>query len=233
MNYIGMGDTGSGSAINLDSVRQSLVPPTEDTPQITLPSIRSGKNDSPPLLSNKQQQKNKSPILQGMVYLLNNNNRPEFDDYIVLTISSTSNPDNILAGAKYSVYKAKFPFNFVMYDSNILKGKEEEWKDFIDGISDESSGNADYIVTARVCPEDSAKLPCSEEESTFYATSISKLLNIDNLPGANKGDIIRTAVSLLYSQGYDYAKEEVFININNGGSKKETSTSGKTEQVKQ
>jgi hypothetical protein len=189
--------------LNLNSIRESLVPASDDRPQIKLPENSINSNPSlttqpPPLSSNSiyttpttaNKNNDKSPIMEGMVYLLNNNIRPELNDNIILTISSTSNPDTVLAGAKYNVYKAKYPFNFRMFDANIIKGKEEIWREI------DRDGGGDYIVTARVCPEESRSLPCSDEESTFYARSVSKLLKLDNLPGANEGDIVRTAVSL-------------------------------------
>lgn len=188
--------------LNLNSIRESLVPASDDKPQIKLPENSINSNPSlttqpPPLPSRSiyttptaNKNNDKSPIMEGMVYLLNNNIRPELNDNIILTISSTSNPNTVLAGAKYNVYKAKYPFNFRMFDANIIKGKEEIWKEI------DRDGGGDYFVTARVCPEESRSLPCSDEESTFYARSVSKLLRLDNLPGANEGDIVRTAVSL-------------------------------------
>ena len=92
-----------GGGLNLDSISQSLVSPTEDRPQITMQGNRlptATKSITPTVNTNT-----KIPIMEGMIYLLNNNERPELNDNIILTISSTSNPNNILAGAKFNVYK--------------------------------------------------------------------------------------------------------------------------------
>ena len=195
-----------GGGIDLNSIRQSLVSPTDDKPQITMQGSSVAPSPSTSSTTSVRRgdiTKTKSPIMEGMVYLLKNSSeRPDLNDNIILTLSSTSNPDNILAGAKYKVYKAKFPFNFKMYDENVLKGKEEEWKQLVMGSSNGntivggSGGGGDFLVTARICPEEITVLPCKEEESTYFARGVSKLLKIENLPGANEGDIIRTAVSL-------------------------------------
>lgn len=201
----------SVGGINLKSIQESLVSPTDEKPQITMQGSNVAQSSSKSTATGNT----KYPIMEGMVYLLNDRNvRPDLNDNIILTLSSTSNPDNILAGAKYKVYKAKFPFNFKMYDGNILKGKEEEWKQLYtqnsmsrNGIErndktiiDRSGGSGDFLVTARICPEDITVLPCKEEESTYFAKGVSKLLQLENLPGAKKGDIIRTAVSLPLQQ---------------------------------
>ena len=77
-----------------------------------------------------------------MVYLLNENDRPDYSDTIVLTVASTANPDVTIAGAKYSVSKARFPFQFIMNRANIID-KQYANMDIID---------SDLLVTARICP---------------------------------------------------------------------------------
>ena len=185
-------------SINLDSLQQSLVQPTPEKPQIIIRDNLDGGKSSSYTMSKKN---TRIPIVQGIVYLQNNNDRPLLNDYIVITVSSsssssstTNNVQNILAGAKYQVYKAKFPFNFKMYNENILKGKEQEWNILTSNNNNDSSNI--LIVTAKVCPETSLQLPCTDEDITFIAQGISKLLMIGNLPGGEDGQIIRTPVSL-------------------------------------
>jgi len=178
--------------IGLEAIQNSLAPPSEATPQIKLPMNSVGAATSASSSSSSSgagfTKKIKSPILQGMVYMLNEQERPDLTDKIVITISSTANPTDILAGAKYDVYKARFPFQFKLYDANVVKGKEETFRNL--------SNQGDYLVSVKICPEDAKKLPCEENESAFSAKGISKLLQLQNLPGANPGDVIRTAASL-------------------------------------
>jgi hypothetical protein len=174
-----------------------------DSPTQTILNIATGGNGggngggrNTDITSNKKN--TRIPIVEGMVYLQNNNERPSLNDYIVITVSSPSsmndNQDDIqiLAGAKYQVYKAKFPFNFKMYNENLLKGKEQEWMN----LNNNNNNDNTLIVAARVCPEESQKLPCTEDESIFVAKGVSKLLMIGNLPGGDEGQTIRTPVSL-------------------------------------
>ena len=135
-----------------------------------------------------------------MVYLLD---QPEFSDTIVLTIASTSNPDVPIAGAKYVVSKARFPFQFRLYRANILD----------DQLMERKIQDLDLMVTARICPTiatviqdakaaqemntknaPTSRIPCEVDESTFLTKYISKV--VGNLPGMTKCTVFRTAASL-------------------------------------
>ena len=240
-DYFGNGGNQRGG-IDIDLLRQSLVTPTPDKPQITLSenyfptivdhnentsnnnngydtkstaipsSIITTKSTSSSSSSSSSSSKTKIPIAEGLIYLQNNNNnnnnniyneRPNLNDNIIVTISSTSDPTNIIAGAKYPVYKAKFPFNFKMYNENILKGKEQIWQQLEKGNEESrnnsmnrSNNGSDLLITARICPEEILTLPCKDEESTYFAKGVSKILMIGNLPGATEGQSLRTPVSL-------------------------------------
>ena len=124
-------------------------------------------------------------------------------------------------GAKIPIYKVnRFPFQFQMYSPNILKGKEQQFWDV--------NGNGDYLVQGRICrqideeittsivssdsiwsssiasatttstSQSERSLPCTESESIFVGTGVSKLLK--NVPGLEEGDVIRTAVSVPLSK---------------------------------
>ncbi len=159
---------------------QSLSRPTDEMPQIKPPTSAMDSNS-----------KVKQPILEGMVYMADEfkNDRPDPSEIIILTVSSVSEPNEILAGAKYPVYKARMPFNFKMYDANILKNKMGQFRTI------EARGE-DFIVVARVCPGDdntSAAPVCDARESTYQGKGVGKLLQV---PGMQEGEIIRTPASL-------------------------------------
>ena len=207
---------GGGGGIDLELLKQSLVKPSDDKPQIKIneqqqlspqlqkqqliPQTQTQTILSKTTTSSSLKSKTKTPIMEGMIYLLDDKNtRPNLNDYIVITISSTKDPNQrILAGAKYNVYKAKFPFNFRLYRENIIQGGSTSASTSNDSSNamEQIFNQDDLVVTARICPEESTKLPCTQDQSTYFAKSISKLLQIENLPGANQGDVIRTAVSL-------------------------------------
>ncbi len=104
-----------------------------------------------------------------MVYLLNERGeeRPDYADVLVLTVGTESDP--VIAGAKYPIAKARLPFQFRMYDANVLPTKTLPTNDEF------------WIVKAKVCPSTEVVLPCSDQSSTFLATTRSKLLT--NIPG--------------------------------------------------
>lgn len=166
-----------------EQIIQSLTPPTDEKPQIRPPDLSQ--------LSTQRPDTQNTPIMEGMVYLLdssdNSDDRPDINDIIVITMANISDPENILAGAKYPVYKARLPFNFQLKAANVIKGKEDLYHMAMD---------KDLWVDVRVCPEDSVHLPCLKEESTFLAQGVSKLVKI---PGTKKEDeqvIVRTAAAL-------------------------------------
>jgi len=203
--------------IDFQKLQQSLSNPTDDRPQIKLPPDSTNgnyntntnpntSNQSNNNFNNKNMQNKNEPLIQGMVYLLNQNDRPDFSDTIVLTVASTSNPDVPIAGAKYSVSKARFPFQFRLYRANILLDDQR---------MERNIENQDLMVTARICPTiatptptqdtkaakvrntknaPASRIPCEVDESTFLAKGISKV--VGNLPGMTEGTVFRTAASL-------------------------------------
>ena len=108
--------------------------------------------------------------------------RPDYLDVLVLTVGTKIDP--VMAGAKYPIAKARFPFQFSLYSANILPTKQSLWLD----ISDDD----DLLVTARVCPDNSPTFPCTDQQSTFLTKGISKLIR--DFPGTTEP--IRTPVAL-------------------------------------
>lgn len=200
--------------VDLQKLQQSLSDPTDDRPQIQMPPDYNGKNDNPNKnnfnFNNQNSQNNQNnqnePLLQGMVYLLNQNDRPDYSDTIVITVSSATNPELTIAGAKYSVSKARFPFQFRLYRPNILNQE----------LVDREIKDKDLMVMARICPniprtstvddgkgakiknptyqKNTNKVPCDVDDSIFLAKGISKV--VGNLPGMTEGTVLRTAASL-------------------------------------
>lgn len=154
----------------------SLSPPTSQRPQIKPPAQLTSPSSKTPNTRN--------PIVQGLVYMADAKDRPDPSDVIVLTVSSVSAPDQIIAGAKYPVYKARIPFNFQFYQANILKAKENLYK---------QSVNEDYLVEASVCPQEAIKLPCTSEERLYEARGISKMIQ---LPGMIEQALVRAPATL-------------------------------------
>lgn len=208
-----------GKALDSKAWRESLTPPTDEKPQIKPPSdvkfssqskASENVNASGPNLSSVlkgTQSKNgdgngRISIIEGMVYMKDQNQRPDPSDIIVLTVSSPSQPDVILAGAKYPVYKARIPFNFRFFDQNIIKGKESI---FVEAAKDE-----DFFVMATVCRDPNwidgevrssneikeLKLPCSREEQMFEAKGISKLLKVPGLDNEDGDVFVRAPAAL-------------------------------------
>ena len=162
-----------------------------------------------------QQSQRKIPIVEGMVYMANPSTRPDPSDILVLTvtssksIASTNNADAdapavILMGAKYPIYKARLPFNFQLYEPNILP----ENKQLYDAMRSRGD-DGDLIVTARVCPEDSVKLPCSADESAFSAKGVGKLLMVPGMDesssgSSGSGSMVRTPASLSLERNMNF-----------------------------
>lgn len=179
-------NTNGATAMTSKILREGLSRPTEERPQIK-PPTSSMVPMSP---------KAKQPILEGMVYMADEYkyDRPDPSEIIVLTVSSASQPDDILAGAKYPVYKARMPFNFQMYDANILKNKMGQFRMV-------QERGEDFIVSATVCPgEDdgggggvAGRLPCDAGVSSYQGRGVGKLLQV---PGMQEGEMIRTPASL-------------------------------------
>lgn len=156
-----------------------LTPPTSQRPQIKPPAQLQS-------LSGSKTSNGKSPIVQGLVYMVDAKDRPDPSDVIVLTVSSVSAPDEIVAGAKYPVYKARIPFNFQLYQANIIKGKEED-------LYKRQLEKEDLLVEASVCPQEAVKLPCKSEERLYEAKGISKMIQV---PGMAEPTLFRAPASL-------------------------------------
>eukprot|EP00558_Chaetoceros_sp_UNC1202_P003293 CAMPEP_0197242848 /NCGR_PEP_ID=MMETSP1429-20130617/8472_1 /TAXON_ID=49237 /ORGANISM="Chaetoceros sp., Strain UNC1202" /LENGTH=258 /DNA_ID=CAMNT_0042702949 /DNA_START=20 /DNA_END=796 /DNA_ORIENTATION=+ len=196
--------------------RPQIKPPTGldlQSPQSQASSMASTTPSFPSSSTLPSKNKKNGPIMEGMVYMMksnsnsnnnsdNNDERPDPTDVIVLTLASSSQPGTVLAGAKIPMYKTRMPFNFQFYPANILKGREGAYEEAVKGSTaginknngdgkDVASG--DFIVTARVCPENSKAFPCTAEESTYEARGVSKFLQV---PGMHEGDVVRTAAAL-------------------------------------
>lgn len=155
-----------------ERIRQSLTPASDDKPQIIIPT-----NLLPTEASTQK------PIVQGLVYLANSQDRPGPLDTLILTVRDYNHPDEVLAGAKLIVTKIRFPLEFTMYTKNVLPQKLDLW-DQVEG---------DLLVKGNVCPEGTVLL-CSDKESYMKAQGIAKL--IKDLPGMEEGSQVRAAASL-------------------------------------
>ncbi len=163
-------------SIDQQQLLQSLKPPTEETPQIVLPSRGLDSND--------KESEVVQPLVQGLVYLTSpQQSRPVGSDFLILEVRNGNNWDGkdnnrneVVAGAKIPVSRIRFPMQFVMSEKNILPGQ--------------TVGENDLLVDARICPSATS---CSAEDATLKATGISKM--ISNLPGSD-GRSIRAAASL-------------------------------------
>lgn len=171
------------ASISSSASEWNLVLPTEEKPQIKMTG-RSVSYASPTSIAQPKKKKD-SALCQGLVYLYSEQERPDLSEVLVLTAASPSQPDAPVLGAKFNIYKAKFPFEFTMAEPNRLKGHE----------SDAIGG--DWIVTARSCPSDGT-LPCSDQESTFVARGVSKVLVGTGEEGGllKEGESVRTPASL-------------------------------------
>ena len=70
-----------------------------------------------------------------------------YSDVLVLTAVSATQPDLVLAGAKFPVSAVRFPFSFEMYNENLLtsrSGVQNAW--------DSVEKTGDIIVKAIICP---------------------------------------------------------------------------------
>ena len=171
-----------------------LKPPTEDKPQITL-GDRSVSNESV----------KRKPIIQGLVFFPeiapsdpNAKVQPGqqekqaldyYSDVLVLTAVSATQPDLVLAGAKFPVSAVRFPFSFEMYKENLLTSKSG-----VQSAWDSLEKTGDVIVKAVICPSDASTLPCDVNETKKSAQGFAKL--ITNLPGLKEGETIRAPASL-------------------------------------
>ncbi len=179
-------DTSSAGTDSINNLKNVLSQPTADRPQI-----------KPPTSTIMQSSNAKKPIIEGMVYMAEElkYDRPGPSDIFVLTVSSVSNPNEILAGAKYPVYKARLPFNFQLYEANVLRNKIEQYQ------TAEKKGE-DFIVSIRVCPGDNSigtGVFCNVENSSYKGKGVGKLLQI---PGMQDGKTIRTPASLSLERNY-------------------------------
>ena len=166
------------SMMDEDKLRKGLSSPSTERPQIKIPDKVGSTINSP-------KDPGRIPLVQGLIYLVDNNLRPDISDIIVISVGTVKDPDLVLLGAKAPVAGVRFPFQFSLFDANIVKEQQQVW---------EKAQVGDLIVTARVCSQDMTKLPCTKEESTFFTRGIAKL--IGNLPGMPVGELVRTAASL-------------------------------------
>jgi uncharacterized lipoprotein YbaY len=158
------------SALSSDeAVMKSSFPiPSLERPRIVMPSgVAASENQ---------------PVVQGLVYLINPQAlRPDPSEYLILEVRDATDPSQVLAGAKLSVAKIRFPMKFVMYDKNILPGQQVQ-------------ENHDLLLHARICP---SVTPC--EKSSLEAEGIAK--SISKLPGMAPGTYFRAGASLGLKEG--------------------------------
>mmetsp|Transcript_70 Transcript_70/g.123 ORF Transcript_70/g.123 Transcript_70/m.123 type:complete len:309 (+) Transcript_70:19-945(+) len=146
----------------------------------------------------------KDPILQGLVYFLDGQNNPiektSPSDTLVLLARRPDDAQVFIAGAKIQISKVRFPMMFALYKENLLI-PTFTWEMQV-------SSNEDVYIDARICPagDDDAPntnnndkksrgvSPCTEEQSTFHAHGIAKL--ITQLPGLPSGETVRAAATL-------------------------------------
>ena len=147
---------------------KSLRPPTEDMPQIVMPS---GQDQSAG--SNKEVQ----PLVQGLVYLTQPQMRPLSTDFLVLEVRNAGAEEVVVAGAKIPIARIRFPLQFAMSEKNILSGQTLGKDD-------------DLIVDAKICP---SSMSCPATDATFTARGIAKM--ISNIPGTD-GMSMRAGASL-------------------------------------
>ena len=183
-----------------------LSAPTEAHPQITF------SLDDPQQQQQQQQEKirvvlpegtrasgGKDPILQGLVYFLDGPNTPieqtSPSDTLVLLARRTEDEAVWIAGAKIQISKVRFPMMFALYKENLLI-PSSTWDRQV-------SSNEDVYIDARICPAATTTnvqkrshgvSPCTEEQSTFHAHGIAKL--ITQLPGLPPGETVRAAATL-------------------------------------
>ena len=190
------------------SLGTSLKAPTKEKPQIMFEQSTSDEirvaSKTRVILPQGTRLKNgmggdRQPLLQGMVYILDNSEtqdkpRPSPIDTLVLLAKSPDgdNDDNVIAGAKVKISKARFPMTFSMYEENLLVSKDK-WLD-------QYSTQDNIMIEALICPASEDEAPstkkrwCSESESSFKAVGIARLIR--NLPGLEDGVGIRAAAAL-------------------------------------
>lgn len=188
----------AANAVSLDEITNSklLKPPNENQPQIVLTPEMQAQLENQRLPTNVSGSDRVNSvdesILQGLVYIDSSTMERKGiplnpSDYVVVTASvpdsmpPTGN-EPVIMGAKVRVSKARLPMQFKLYKKNILSGVEGngDWE------------KSDLIITARVCPADSVKFPCTDEESVYMSRGIAKHVKV---PGT-EDNFARTAASL-------------------------------------
>ena len=152
---------------------QSLRPPTEDMPQIVMPSGQG--------LSNTDRNQEVQPLIQGLVYLTQPQIRPLPTDFLILEVRNVGKDDDVdedvlVAGAKIPMTRIRFPLQFAMSEKNVLAGQ--------------TLGMNDLIMDAKICPTPTS---CTKTDATLTARGIAKM--ISNVPGTD-GMSIRAGASL-------------------------------------
>jgi hypothetical protein len=146
------------------TLQSSLRSPTEDRPQIRLPS--DGTKELP------------SPTTVGaLISLANPQLRPLASDILVIQIYDSNEQTVLLGGAKIPVAKIRFPIQIKLGSQNAAKATvavADDWNRL--------SSTQDLWIDASICPEDTA--PCSASEQRFQAAGVSKLLQ--QLPGMDE-----------------------------------------------
>lgn len=179
-----------------------LKPPTDEKPQIMWQPTTQQQTKS---AINSNNNNAREPILQGLVYFperapsdptakvpTGQQEKQKLDyysDILVLTATAATQPDIILAGAKFPVSTVRFPFSFEMYNENLLLSRSDVKK-----VWDRVVKTEDVILRANICESDASEFPCTEQESKKSAEGVAKL--ITNLPGLAEGQTLRAPASL-------------------------------------
>ena len=153
-----------------------LQQPTEDRPQIQIPSSARSNFES----------KRDSTLVQALVSLSNpQNSRPLGSDFLVVQVfdDDDSLTRLLLGGAKIPVAKIRFPIVVQLGPDN-SKVPVEDWNRLVPNIEN-------LWIEASICPEESSSIPCPSNEQHLESKGVSKLLR--QLPGLG-GDSTSTVI---------------------------------------
>lgn len=163
-----------------ERVQSMLKAPTEDRPQIPLPSSGGNSKFRSSAISKANDK------VKALISLSNpQKDRPYANDVLVVQVWDSEQRSLLLGGAKIPVAKIRsFP---VMIQLGPPNAKVLDWT--------ERTSRADLWIEATICPEDSSS-SCSPDEQRFVATGLSKLLTQQQLPGIGDEEGIRVPASL-------------------------------------
>jgi hypothetical protein len=126
----------------------------------------------------------------GLLYYKNPNSERSHiaADTILISVSSTSDSDTVLAAARLPMQKIRLPLRFVMTSANsVSPAQTAAWK--------QALATTDLLVTAVVCRTIGGKnslspVSCSTAPNGLEAAGVAKFLRLQN------GALLRAPVSL-------------------------------------